>query len=63
MCGCTRRIIITWIRGRTPRATCGGGPTASASGALGREVFAYFDNDGHGLAVRNSLALRALPGE
>ena len=27
--------------------------------AAGRDVFAYFNNDGHGHAVRNALALRA----
>ncbi|QEH35330.1 hypothetical protein OJF2_38810 [Aquisphaera giovannonii] len=28
----------------------------------GREVFAYFNNDGHGYAVRNALRLRELAG-
>ncbi|MCJ8503676.1 DUF72 domain-containing protein [Kocuria flava] len=30
--------------------------------AAGREVFVYFNNDGHGHAVRNALALRSLLG-
>ena len=29
----------------------------------GRDVFAYFNNDGHGHAVRNALRLRELVGE
>jgi uncharacterized protein YecE (DUF72 family) len=31
--------------------------------AQGRDVFAYFNNDGHGHAVRNALRLRELLGE
>jgi uncharacterized protein YecE (DUF72 family) len=30
--------------------------------AAGRTVFAYFNNDGHGHAVRNALTLRRLLG-
>ena len=30
--------------------------------AMGRDVFAYFNNDGEGNAVRNALALRAILG-
>jgi len=30
--------------------------------AQGREVYAYFNNDGHGHAVRNALTLRQLVG-
>jgi uncharacterized protein YecE (DUF72 family) len=30
--------------------------------APGRDVFAYFNNDGHGHAVRNAERLRALVG-
>ena len=46
---------------RTATATSGGGPTASPSGTdSGLDVFAYFNNDGGGNAVRNALALREL---
>ena len=48
----------------TPRTTSAGGPTGSASGGrMGRDIYAYFNNDGHGHAVRNALRLRELTGE
>ncbi len=31
-------------------------------GRAGNDVFAYFNNDGHGHAVQNALALRLLLG-
>ena len=47
----------------TPTTTCAGGPTGSGSGpADGRDVYAYFNNDGEGHAVRNALRLREFVG-
>ena len=44
--------------------TCGGGPTRIGEWrAAGKDVFAYFNNDGGGNAVRNAAALRRLLGE
>ena len=44
-------------------ADLAGGPPGSGSGRRdGRDVFAYFNNDGHGHAVRNALRLRELVG-
>jgi uncharacterized protein YecE (DUF72 family) len=31
--------------------------------SMGRDIYAYFNNDGHGHAVRNALRLRELTGE
>ena len=45
----------------TATPTCTGGPTASASGSdQGHDVYAYFNNDGHGHAVTNARRLRSL---
>ena len=47
----------------TRMTTCAGGPTASGNGqAAGRDVFAYFNNDGGGNAVRNAETLRWFVG-
>ena len=49
-----RRLVLR-------RRTCRGGPIGSASGRRsGREVYAYFNNDGDGNAVRNARRLREL---
>ena len=59
-CGCTGRPTTGCTAARTPTTSCRGGPTGFASGRSGREVYAYFNNDGNGNAVRNARRLREL---
>ena len=46
----------------TPTTTCLVGRPGARVGGAGREVYAYFNNDGHGHAVRNARRLRELLG-
>ncbi len=48
-----------YTRAPTAMTTCGGGPSGFVSG-WGKGVFAYFNNDGYGHAVRNARTLREL---
>ena len=63
MSACTGRTNTISTRALIPKPTCGGGPTASAEWrSQGLDVFAYFNNDGYGHAVRNARRLRELVG-
>ena len=58
---CTAPTTTTSTPAPTPTTTCAGGRTGSASGpAQGRDVYAYFNNDGAGNAVRNAVTLRRM---
>ena len=53
----TAPTASTCMPAPTPKTTSAGGPTGSRVNGQGRDVFAYFNNDGYGHAVRNAEAL------
>jgi len=60
----TANVLLSSICMPGPTATtiCAGGPPESGNGPPGRDVYAYFNNDGGGIAVRNAWQLQELVG-